>query len=93
MIVALTPRRFLVMRREEVAAAALMNVDACRYVEQKLYHCWVLVHDRHVQYILTCQSRTRQLIAALYLSLLYVLGHFGIYTIYTIFIRPHRSNS
>jgi len=53
---AVTPRRLLVVWREEVAAAALMQVDPCRYVEQELDHRRVLVHDRHVQHVLASQS-------------------------------------
>ena len=78
MMVALAPRRFLVMRSEEVTTAALMNVDACRHVQQKLHHRRILVYDRHVQYVLTCQSHVGSCMIAA--SLLYWLAQFAIYT-------------
>ena len=52
MSVGVAAGRLLVARREEVAAAALVHVDAVRHVEQELQHRRVLVDDSHVQHAL-----------------------------------------
>lgn len=50
---AICPRSLLILRAHEVSVASFMKVRT--RIQQKLYHCWVLIYYCHMEYTFTLE--------------------------------------